>query len=175
MKVRGDEISVHNKMWVGIDQSYTGFAVTVVWDTGYRTTCRKLEGKGVERLKDAQKIVGGLCTLQPVDVAIEGYAFGATQTAHMAGELGGAIRLTLDQYGYTPLVVAPAALKKYAIGKGNAKKDEVILGVYKNWGVEFSDNNMADSYVLARIAQGEGRNNAQRDVVEAVRKARVAG
>ena len=42
-------------------------------------------------------------------------------------------------------------LKKYASGKGNAKKQEMLLQIYKRWGVEFNDDNAADSYALARL------------------------
>jgi crossover junction endodeoxyribonuclease RuvC len=41
-------------------------------------------------------------------------------------------------------------LKKYATGKGTSKKQEMLLQIYKRWGVEFNDDNAADSYALAR-------------------------
>jgi len=50
------------------------------------------------------------------------------------------------------LKVPPMTLKKYAAGKGNAKKQEMLLQMYKRWHVEFNDDNAADSYALARLA-----------------------
>jgi hypothetical protein len=35
-------------------------------------------------------------------------------------------------------------LKKYAAGKGTAKKQEMLLQIYKRWGLEFNDDNAAD-------------------------------
>jgi crossover junction endodeoxyribonuclease RuvC len=90
---------------------------------------------------------------------MEGYAYGS-QVANMAGELGSVVKMGLYRYYGTssarsafPLIVPPMSLKKYATGKGNAKKQEMLLAVYKKWGVEFTDDNMADSYVLAHIAR----------------------
>jgi hypothetical protein len=62
----------------------------------------------------------------------------------------------------TPLQVPPMTLKKYATGKGTSKKQEMLLQIYKRWGVEFNDDNAADAYALARLA---GKH--QIDVVEA--------
>ncbi len=53
--------------------------------------------------------------------------------------------------GVAFLVVPPARLKKFACGKGNAKKDEIRLAVYKRWGFEAPTNDEVDAYVLARI------------------------
>ena len=49
-------------------------------------------------------------------------------------------------------IVSPSTLKKFVTGKGNCKKDLVLLKVFQKWGVEFSDNNLADAYSLARFA-----------------------
>ena len=42
-------------------------------------------------------------------------------------------------------------LKKFAAGKGNAKKQEMLLQIYKRWGLEFTDDNAADAYSLGRL------------------------
>ena len=52
-------------------------------------------------------------------------------------------------------VIAPGSLKKFVTGKGNAKKELMLLKVFKKWGVEFSDNNLCDAYSLARMALEE--------------------
>jgi hypothetical protein len=39
-------------------------------------------------------------------------------------------------------------LKKYATGKGTAKKQEMLLQIYKRWGVEFNDDNAADFTII---------------------------
>lgn len=183
MPVRSDvsdgDLGGSTKVTVGIDQSYTGFAVTVQRLDGkaHHTVCRSLTGKGVGRLQDAQGLVLAVVDAYEgriAEVGLEGYAFGASQNAHMAGELGAAVLLALAERGITPLRPTPAQVKKFATGRGNAKKAEVLLGVYKNWGVEFTDDNMADSYVISRILCGEGSNKEQRAVVDLVMKSRGA-
>ena len=86
-----------------------------------------------------------------------------------AGELGGVIRRALYLQGSTYVVVPPASLKKFA-AKGNAKKDEVRLEVYKRWGVEFETNDEVDAYVLARIAyakfHGDDLIKRQQEVID---------
>lgn len=52
-------------------------------------------------------------------------------------------------------IIAPTALKKFVSGKGNAKKELMLLKVFKKWGVEFSDSNLCDAYSLARMALEE--------------------
>jgi hypothetical protein len=54
-----------------------------------------------------------------------------------------------------PLIIPPTTLKKYVAGKGkDVKKSQMLLAVFKKWGVELTDDNAADSYSLARIASG---------------------
>ena len=48
-------------------------------------------------------------------------------------------------------VISPASLKKFVTGKGNAKKDLMLLKTYKKWGIEFQDDNLCDAYCLARM------------------------
>ena len=68
-----------------------------------------------------------------------------------------------DQRRY-PLKVPPMTLKKYAAGKGNAKKQEMLLQIYKRWGVEFNDDNAADSYALARLVGKFSINEVEKTV-----------
>ncbi len=143
-----------NPVYLGIDQSYSGFAITAINQTGYRTTVYKSELRGIDRLIDIRRHLSE--TLEGYegvikDVAMEGYAFGS-QMANMLGELGGLVKVTLRDKGIYPLIVPPTSLKKYVAGKGTGvPKSQILLHVYKKWGVEFSDDNAADSYALAKI------------------------
>ena len=56
-------------------------------------------------------------------------------------------------------IIPPNTLKKFITGKGNAKKELMLLKVYKRWGVEFNDNNMADAYSLAKKAFDDYNND----------------
>lgn len=154
-------------VYLGIDQSYSGFAITALTSTGYITTVYKSELRGVDRLRDIQAHLRKvLYTYDIQDVAIEGYAFGS-QMANMLGELGGMVKITLCELNYYPLIVPPTTLKKYVTGKGQGvSKSQMMLQVYKKWGAEFSDDNAADSYALARIVSGAHTLAYEKDVYD---------
>ena len=61
-------------------------------------------------------------------------------------------RLTFYKKNVNFKVIAPGTLKKFVTGKGNSKKDLMLLKTYKKWGVEFEDDNLCDAYGLARMA-----------------------
>lgn len=165
-------------VYLGIDQSYSGFALTVsgpleydcVDASGkvyrhtpkhhYWTQVAKFDGSGVTRLTEIRdfltaQITSSLRGYKIADVAMEGYAFGS-QMANMLGELGGMVKLAVyETLGIRPLIVPPTSLKKFVTGKGTGvQKNQMLLHTYKKWGVEFTDDNAADSYALARLVSG---------------------
>lgn len=154
-------------VYVGIDQSYSGFAITSLNESGYYTTVYKSDLRGIDRLADIRdhlRLMLDNCEIR--DVAMEGYAFGS-QMANMLGELGGMVKLELRDWSKYPLIVPPTSLKKYATGKGQGvSKSQIMLQVYKKWGAEFSDDNAADSYVLARIVSGTHTLEYEREIYE---------
>lgn len=169
MKRYGTSVALNKRCWIGIDQSYSGFSVTLIDENdNYETIVTKFDGVGGLRLLNVQLFIKDILDRHPStikDIAIEGYAFGS-QMANKLGELGGIVRLTLAQYGYNPLVVPPTSLKKYVTGKGNIQKNQMLLHVYKKWGVEFTDDNAADSYALAKIAKGDYSAGYEKMVID---------
>ena len=160
--------------YLGIDQSYSGFAITAFSKDGaFYTEVYQGEGRGVDRLLSIQRFMDGFIerTTNIKGAAMEGYAYGA-QMAHMAGELGAVVKLSLkfwfhgsDEAQY-PYIVAPAMLKKYITGKGQGvQKNQILLNVYKKWNVEFMDDNAADSYGLARIAAGCADTSYEKEII----------
>jgi Holliday junction resolvasome RuvABC endonuclease subunit len=150
-------IDSEKPVYLGIDQSYSGFAITALQDNAFYCEVYKSEQGGIDRLKDIQvHVMNWLYQFNNIaDVAMEGYAFGS-QMANMLGELGGMVKLTLLDFGIYPLIVPPTSLKKYVTGKGQGvPKSQMLLQIYKRWQVEFSDDNAADSYALARLVSGQ--------------------
>lgn len=164
MKKFGSPIT--GPLYVGIDQSYSGFGITTINESGYYTTVYKSEYRGIQRLDDIRRhLTAAIGNCEVIDIAIEGYAFGS-QMANMLGELGGMVKLALYDMGKYPLIVPPTVLKKYVAGKGQGvSKSQMLLNVYKHWGVEFNDDNAADSFALAKIASGEVKFAYQKDVI----------
>jgi len=155
------------KVYLGIDQSYSGFAITAFKDQdNYYTEVYKSDKRGVERLRDIQAhTMNWLHEFDDIaDVAMEGYAFGS-QMANMLGELGGMVKLTLLDFGIYPLIVPPTNLKKYTCGKGaGVSKSQMLMYAYKNWDAEFNDDNAADSYALAHLVSGSGKRTYEKEV-----------
>ena len=165
-------------VYVGLDPSLTGFGVAAVGADVDQTWLIKPKKMGVDRLIEVMFALGDIFVdLQSsgsliADVALED-TVRASYSASVLGELAAVVKLTCHStlYGQAryPLKVPPSTLKKYATGRGNAKKIEVVLSVYKHFGKEFKDDNEADAYVLARIAQGHGGTKYQRDIVDKLR------
>lgn len=167
MKVFENGLVKGTKVFMGIDQSYSGFAVALLSGSEYRVEVYKSDLRGTDRLRDIQVYLETvLDTYDVEDVSMEGYAYGV-QMAHMAGELGGMVKLTLLNKGMYPLIVAPAMLKKYVTGKGTGvQKNQMLLNIYKTWGIEFTDDNAADAYALAKLASGWSNTAYQRQVLD---------
>jgi crossover junction endodeoxyribonuclease RuvC len=153
--------------FIGIDQSLTGFAVTALGSNdSYYTEVYKSPYFGVERLLDLQQFLSDfLEKFPPIDIAMEGSVL-QSHAALKLGELAGAVKLEILKKGHYPLQVPPMTLKKFASGKGNAKKQEMLLQIYKKWGKEFSDDNAADSYALARLIRGVGINAMEKQIID---------
>ncbi|MEW1675610.1 hypothetical protein AB0O47_20555 [Streptomyces noursei] len=153
---------------LGIDQSYSGLAM-VAYDSDtqrhrdylhvfsankYVTQSDRLDAVQTQvslNIGDIKSTFGWIAV-----VAMEGYALGAKFGRELAGELGAAVKLALlddlHRPACYPLIVAPTKLKKYVTSKGTAAKAEMLLAVYKKWGVTYTDDNLADAYGLARAA-----------------------
>jgi Holliday junction resolvasome RuvABC endonuclease subunit len=157
-KIFNGGLKSEHPVYIGIDQSYSGFAITALDaenKSDYYSIVYKAEGSGVDRLKGIQAFVMDVLTeFTIVDVAMEGYAFGS-QMANMLGELGGMVKMTLRDFGVYPLIVPPTNLKKYVTGKGNGvSKSQMLLYVFRKWGADITDDNAADSYALAKLVSG---------------------
>lgn len=165
-------------VYVGIDQSLTGFAFCAISENDPKhhiTWVYKSPYFGVERLADIREFLTDHFEYLKengndiLDVAMEGTVL-ASQAALVLGELSATVRLTIfdyfDDYRRFPLKVPPMTLKKYAAGKGNAKKQEMLLQIYKRWGMEFLDDNAADAYALARLVSKTTQNEVEKAVVE---------
>jgi Holliday junction resolvasome RuvABC endonuclease subunit len=171
----GNPIGNGSPVAVGIDQSYGGFAISILeippQAKFFTAVAKNSEFKGVERLAELRSFL--LDTLEGhviKDVAMEGYAYSATM-GHTMGELGGMVKIALfDTFGIKPIIVAPATLKKYITGKGTGvQKNQILLNVYKKWDVEFTDDNAADSYGLARIAAGISDLSYEKSVLDGLK------
>lgn len=168
MKTFSSEDPPEDPIWMGIDQSLTGFAVCLLDDAGrYNIRVAQPKTRGVERLAELDEFLEDILTQTAYvqDVAMEGTVVHST-SASVLGELAGVVKMRLHRFGYSPLIVPPLTLKKFVVGNArNAAKSHMLLATYKRYGVELSDDNAADAYGLARIVRGSTITKVEADVV----------
>lgn len=148
-------------MFVGIDHSLTGTGVVVIDQDGcileqklIKTTNDEIDEVRMTRIIDEISFVPKIVRLKRV--YIEGPSYMSTgQAVLQMGALHYLIRIFLYRKKVKYKIIAPGTLKKFITGSGAAKKEQMLLNIYKKWGVEFKDNNIADAYSLARLALEE--------------------
>lgn len=107
--------------------------------------------KGVERLEFIRDKINKLLELHDIDTAIiEDYAYAGKGRVFNIGELGGVVKLLLSDMGVEINTVTPTELKKFITGKGNSKKEVMMLKVYKRYKEEFTNNNECDAFALGK-------------------------
>lgn len=156
--------NLRDPMFVGIDPSYNGFAIIVLDKTGEiieqkllnTDSDKEVEERIIDLEKEFEFIPNIFCLHS---VCIEGPSYSSTGAFVLQmGALHYYLRIFLLKTGVKFQVVAPGTLKKFVAGDGRAKKDLMLLKVYKKWGVEFDDDNLADAYGLAQYALEEYKN-----------------
>jgi crossover junction endodeoxyribonuclease RuvC len=156
---------------IGIDPSLTSTGIVVLRNGQVETavtTKNRPELGTIERVTDIRLQIGKILSNLTNDeetqwqapdlIVIEGFSYGSKgRSVFDIAYLGWRIREDLEwhrEYEKTVWIeVPPTQLKKFATGKGNANKEIILQQVYKRWGVEFSDNNQADAYVLSKIGE----------------------
>ena len=111
-------------------------------------------GSGKSSVKELERLmeIRSQITLLKTDLAIiEGIAFMARNSVSLVqlSALNYMVREHLYVNKIPFLIVAPATLKKFVTGRGNAKKDEMLLETYKRFDKSFSNDNLCDAFGLA--------------------------
>lgn len=104
----------------------------------------------------------------PDIVVIEDYVH-ASPSIVTSVEIGTLVRFSLFMEGESPLYVPPTTLKKFVSGSGAAKKDMMLMHVYKRWGITPATDNIGDAIGLAMMglcALGEPFTSANRQSVQ---------
>lgn len=141
--------------------------------------CVVSKSRGAQRLVEiSSEIMNLISTHQVTAVAVEGYAFGARSgQAFSIGELGGVIRYCLHVNGIPFVEVAPTSRAKFATGRGNSSKSEVVSAVSARTGIVWSGpgaDDMCDAWILEEMAlmqQGNTRYDwpeSSKSVVESI-------
>jgi crossover junction endodeoxyribonuclease RuvC len=143
-------------MFLGLDLSLTESGLVII-DKDYKiitATTLSVPQKGIERLSHLETLFLEALGELPIDLCcIESPAFKAEGHLFNIGELNGILKLNLYKKGIQFIMAAPTQLKKYVTGTGKGNKSAIILDVYKNFKEEIRNDNIADAYVLSRIAR----------------------
>lgn len=126
--------------------------------TGFVSAATGLPGtiaariRGVDRLDQLEQFIVALAGDADL-VVLEEYAFhGRNAHSHELGELGGVVRLGLHRAGICWVPVNPSSLKRYATGKGNASKEEVLAAAIRRLDYAGHSNDEADAMWLRAMA-----------------------
>lgn len=110
---------------IGLDLSLS--ATGVARADGRLATIRPRSEKGYARHWSIAASVLDVVLEDRADVAvIEGYGYARPHTLAALAELGGVVRTTLHRHRVPFVVIAPSALKRFAVGRGNATKEEML-------------------------------------------------
>lgn len=163
--------------FVGVDPS-TKLGLVILDEAGqvvFEKEIKTTEKQDPQRFIALSESV--LLHLQPDDkIMIEGFSYGS-KGAGVSTQygVGWQIRADLVRRGFTYTEVTPSGLKKFASGKGNTKKDNLVIPIFKKWSYESDSDNIRDAYVLARIGMAqEGLEKLtayQEDVIKALKGA----
>lgn len=122
---------------------------------GFNSGCFP-ELKKVNGIPRLQKIRDGILGLTesggPDLVIIEGISFGSKGAMH--AEICGLaylVRVSLTEAGIPWTEVPPSTLKKFATGKGNADKADVLAAAIRRLNYQGSDHNEADALWLLQM------------------------
>src|SRR5690349_16369806 len=142
---------------VGLDLSIT--ATGVACCDGTLTTWRPT-AEGDERLRVLQLNLSHLLYVDPPELVVIEDLPTHAHSAGITGMVHGVVRAVLLERNVPYALVAPASLKKYATGKGNAPKSEMRMQLYKRTGVDEPDDNAVDAAWLRHMGTdhllGEG-------------------
>ena len=141
--------------YVGIDPSLTNTGLVCVDATGKmidKTNVRTVAKDEIEArlITIGCKVIAFIQTNSPSMIGIEGLAYAKqANKAHALAALHFYLRVEMYVQGIKYEVIAPTQLKKFVTGKGNSKKEVMLLASFRKWGIEFRDNNICDAYGLA--------------------------
>lgn len=128
---------------VGLDLSLTSTGISFADRT---FTIKPEASMGVARLAEIQqRVAQEVGFLLNPRVVLEGYSFASKGAyAHETGELGGVVKLRLWELHIPWVHVPPTVRAKFAAGRGNASKGEVVSAVSARTGIVWTGSGATD-------------------------------
>lgn len=140
--------------YLGLDISLTKTGVVGLSANGKIVLQKLVTSKPMpERFKRFDDILCSIddCLSNVKLVTIEGYSYGSQGNSLLnICELSGIIKHHLWLRDINFIEVPPATLKKYATGRGNVGKLEMIQAAHDQYGYKFESDDLCDAYWLAK-------------------------
>ena len=157
---------------VGIDASARSTGVVVMGaDTSPKEhlikTPRIKEGERLNRIYS--EFANILENKKFVMAVMEGPSYQSTNKPFTLGEVYGIFKLSCTQNRIPLVIIPPRSLKKYAVGTGNAKKEQMVTRA-KLQGCSSESNDIADAWFAAKLAMDivDGRSASQERAAQEV-------
>lgn len=145
---------------IGVDTSMTKSGIVVIGTdlkVKLADSISKQDG-GVTNLHTARMAAvrfGAILDVHKPDlVVMEDYAFGNTFSLTKLVEIGTVFRMEFIKREIPFILVSPRGLKKFVTGKGISEKAVINKYIYKKWGFDTDDNDIADAYGLVMVGLG---------------------
>ena len=142
-------------MILGLDISLSATGWALIEQSGHLLAMGTIKSKPdadrfarFDRILKTIKQVGSFSLLQLV--VIEGYSFNSFGKVFDIAELSGIIKFELWKNAIRFVEIPPNTLKKFVTGKGNSDKNIMMQKAFKQWGIEFADDNACDAFCLAK-------------------------
>lgn len=137
---------------MGLDLSLTSTGISV---NGSTRSIRS-KNKGIERLIEIKDGILAVAQAESVGiVAIEGYSYASQYSqAHSIGELGGVVKVAIRGMGLPMVIIPPTCRAKFATGKGNSGKLDVVASITAKTGLLFTGadgNDRCDAWILEQM------------------------
>lgn len=136
---------------MGLDLSLNGTGVSIydgkLWATMIKTSKLKSHMDKVIRIK--RIIFSKIKKYNIGKVFIEGQSFGSRGQATLSiAQLHGVMMYFLIKKKVPFVLIPPSQVKKYITGRGNCKKSLILKCLYKYYGIDIDQEDMADSFAI---------------------------
>lgn len=137
---------------MGLDLSLTSTGISI----NGAVSSIKSKNRGITRLKEIKDKIAKIAKNENIEIAsIEGYSYASQYSqAHSIGELGGVVKVALRELNILIVTIPPTCRAKFATGKGNSGKIDVMSAITAKTGIIFTGadgNDKCDAWILEQM------------------------
>jgi Holliday junction resolvasome RuvABC endonuclease subunit len=141
---------------MGLDLSYTETGVATPTNESFTIKTKPLKGESasdIMRCRDIARQIRDAARATGTTYAVIEGGVNRSNAAFNSGLLHGIVKLMLLESGIPWSEVAPATLKKFGAGRGDAEKSAMIAHARERFGYQGFNDNEADAYLLRMMGE----------------------